>query len=152
MIMNETTEEKPVLQLSRFIAAPRDRVFAAWTTPEAIKVWFGPADCRVLKAEVDLRVGGEYSFSLLTPRLGEIKVSGRYREVTPPAKLIYTWRWEGHPELTTGTSLVTVQFIPSGAETEIRLTHEQLPSTESRDRHGHGWNGAFDHLEKYLVS
>jgi uncharacterized protein YndB with AHSA1/START domain len=152
MIMNETAEEKPVLHLSRFIAAPRDRVFTAWTTPEAIKVWFGPEDCRVLKAEVDLRVGGEYSFSLSTQRLGQIKVSGRYREVTPPAKLIYTWRWEGHSELTIGTSLVTVEFLPSGAETEIRLTHEQLPSTDSRDRHGHGWSGALDNLEKYLVS
>jgi uncharacterized protein YndB with AHSA1/START domain len=152
MTMNETAEENPVLHLSRFIAAPRDRVFTAWTTPEAIKVWFGPEDCRVLKAEVDLRVGGAYSFSLSTQRLGEIKVSGRYREVTPPAKLIYTWRWEGHSELTTGTSLVTVEFIPRGAETEIRLTHEQLPSTESRDHHGHGWSGAIDKLEKYLVS
>jgi uncharacterized protein YndB with AHSA1/START domain len=152
MIMNETAEEKPLLRLSRLIAAPRDRVFAAWTTPEAIKVWFGPEDCRVLKAEVDLRVGGEYSFSLSTQRLGEIKVSGRYREVTPPAKLIYTWRWEGHSELAAGTSLVTVQFVPSGAETEIRLTHEQLPSIESRDHHGHGWSGTFDKFEKYLAS
>ena len=150
--MNETAEEKPVLQLRRVIAAPRDRVFNAWTTPEAIQVWFGPADCRVLNAEVDLRVGGEYSFSLLTQRLGEIKVSGRYREVTPPAKLVYTWQWEGHGELAAGTSLVTVQFISSGAETEIRLTHEQLPSIESRDHHGHGWSGAFDNLEKYLAS
>jgi uncharacterized protein YndB with AHSA1/START domain len=152
MIMNETAEEKPVLQLRRVIAAPRDRVFKAWTTPEAIKFWFGPEDCRVLQAEVDLRVGGEYSFSLLTPRLGEIKVSGRYREVTAPAKLIYTWRWEGHSELAVGTSLVTVQFIPSGTETEIHLTHEKLPSTESRDLHGQGWNGTFDNLEKYLTS
>jgi activator of Hsp90 ATPase-like protein len=91
----------------------RDRVFTAWTTSEAIKVWFGPEDCRVLKAEIDLRVGGEYSFTLSTRRLGEIKVSGRYREVTPPAKLIYTWRWEGHSELAAETSLVTVQFIPT---------------------------------------
>jgi uncharacterized protein YndB with AHSA1/START domain len=116
------------------------------------QVWFGPEDCRVLKAEVDLRAGGEYYFALLTQRMGEIKVSGRYREVTPPAKLIYTWRWEGHSELAAGTSLVTVQFIPSGAATEIRLTHEQLPSVESRDDHGHGWSGAFDNLEKFLVN
>ncbi len=149
--MSETAEEKPVLQLNRVIAAPRERVFAAWTTPDSIKVWFGPEDCRVLEAQVDLRVGGEFCFSLLTQRLGPIKVRGQYREVTPPTKLIYTWRWEGNSELAEGTSLVTVQFIPAGAATEIHLTHEQLPSAETRDDHGHGWNGTFDKLEKYLA-
>jgi uncharacterized protein YndB with AHSA1/START domain len=149
--MSETAEERPVLQLNRVVAAPRERVFAAWTTPDEIKDWFGPETCRVLDAQVDLRVDGEYCFSLSTPQLGEIKVRGQYREVTPPAKLVYTWRWEGNPELTAGTSLVTVEFISFDTSTEIRLTHEQLPSIESRDHHGHGWSGAFDKLEKYLA-
>jgi uncharacterized protein YndB with AHSA1/START domain len=152
MIMNETVEEKPVLQLHRLIAAPRERVFTAWTAPEAIKAWFGPANCRVLEAEVDLRVGGAFCYSLLTERLGEIKVRGEYREVSPPAKLIYTWQWEGHPELTADPSLVTVRFIPTGAATEVHLTHEQFPSIASRDNHGQGWNGALDNLAKYLAS
>ena len=150
--MSEAAEEKPVLQLNRIIPASRERVFAAWTTPEAIKVWFGPDSCRVFDVQVDLRVDGEYCFSLSTKDLGEIKVSGRYLEVTPPTKLIYTWRWEGNPELTVGTSLVTVEFTSAGTFTEIRLTHEQLPSIESRDDHGRGWSGTFDKLEKYLVS
>ena len=151
MITSETAEEMPVLRLKRVIAAPCERVFAAWTTPDAIKLWFGPKDCRVLEAEVDLRIGGGFCFSLSTQRFGEIKVRGQYREVTPPTKLAYTWRWEGNPELTAGTSLVTVQFIPAGAATEIHLTHEQLPSLEARDDHGHGWSGTLDKLEKYLI-
>ena len=150
--MSEAASEEPVLQLNRIIPASRERVFAAWTTPEAIKVWFGPDSCRVFDVQVDLRVDGEYCFSLSTKDLGEIKVSGRYLEVTPPTKLIYTWRWEGNPELTVGTSLVTVEFTSAGTFTEIRLTHEQLPSIESRDDHGRGWSGTFDKLEKYLVS
>ena len=133
------TEEKPVLRLNRVIAASRERAFAAWTTPDAIKGWFGPASCRVLDVQIDLRVGGEYCFRLSTEQLGEIKVSGQYQEVTPPAKLVYTWQWAGNPE-------------PVGVSTEIRLTHEQLPSIESRDDHARGWSGTFDKLEKYLVS
>jgi uncharacterized protein YndB with AHSA1/START domain len=150
--MSETAEERPLLQLSRVVAAPRERVFAAWTTPDAIKDWFGPGSCRVLDVEVDLRVDGEYCFSFSTEQLGEITVRGQYREVTPPAKLIYTWRWEGNPELASGTSLVTIEFIPAGNSTEIRLTHEQLPSLESRDNHQRGWSGAFDKLEEYLAN
>jgi hypothetical protein len=45
-----------------------------------------------------------------------------------------------------------VEFVPVGVSTEIRLTHEQLPSIESRDDHAQGWSGTFDKLEKYLVS
>src|ERR1700730_5171371 len=151
MITSETAEEIPVLRLNRVMATSCERVFAAWTTPAAIKVWFGPEDCRVLEAEVDLRVGGGFCFSLSTQRFGEIKVRGQYREVTPPTKLAYTWQWEGNPELAAGTSLVTVQFIPAGAATEIHLTHEQLPNLEARDDNGHGWSGTLDKLEKYLI-
>jgi uncharacterized protein YndB with AHSA1/START domain len=152
MIISETAEEMPVLQLKRVMAAPPERVFAVWTTPDAIKVWFGPENCRVLEAQVDLRVGGEFCVSLSTPKLGEIKVRGHYREVIPPAKLAYTWRWEGNPELAAGISLVTVEFIPIDTGTEIYLIHEQLPSVQARDAHGLGWSGAFDQLEKYLAS
>jgi uncharacterized protein YndB with AHSA1/START domain len=150
--MSETAEERPALRLSRVIAVPRERVFAAWTTPDAIRAWFGPTNCQVLDIQVDLRVDGEYCFSLSTEQLGEIKVRGSYREVVPPAKLVYTWHWEGHPELAVGTSLVTVEFISAGTSTEIQLTHEQLPSIQSRDDHAQGWHGALDKLEKYLVS
>ena len=48
--------------MNRVIAAPRERVFEAWTTPEEIKVWFGPETCSVLAAQIDLRVNREYCF------------------------------------------------------------------------------------------
>jgi uncharacterized protein YndB with AHSA1/START domain len=150
--MSEAAEEKPVLQISRVIAAPRERVFAAWTSPEEIKMWFGPEAGRVLDAQVDLRVGGEYCFYTSTPTLGEVRVRGQYREIIPPSKLVYTWQWEGNPEFEVGSSLVTVEFVEVGGLTTIHLTHEQLPSAESRDAHAHGWIGALDKLEKYLVS
>jgi uncharacterized protein YndB with AHSA1/START domain len=76
--MSGPTSEKPALQMNRVIAAPRERVFAAWTTPNDIKAWFGPDDCSVLDVRIDLRVGGEYCFHLSTERLGEIKVRGCY--------------------------------------------------------------------------
>jgi uncharacterized protein YndB with AHSA1/START domain len=150
--MSETVEEKPVLQMNRVIAAPRERVFAAWTTPDEIKVWFGPDTSRVLDAQVDLRVGGEYCFHLSTETMGELKLRGQYREITPPVKLVYSWSWEGNAELESESSLVTVEFVQIDKSTEIRLTHEQLPNAQSKEDHGHGWSGTFDKLGKYLVS
>jgi uncharacterized protein YndB with AHSA1/START domain len=151
-MMDKAVEEKPVLQMNRVIAAPCERVFAAWTTPEAIKIWFGPETCRVLDAQVDLRVGGEYCFHLSDKKMGELRLRGQYREVTPPSKLIYTWSWEGNSELELESSIVSVEFSEVGGSTEIRLTHEQLPNAEARDDHGQGWSGTLDKLEKYLTS
>jgi uncharacterized protein YndB with AHSA1/START domain len=50
----------------------------------------------------------------------------------------------------TQNSLVTVEFIEFGGSTEIRLTHENLPSDEQREAHHHGWSGCFDKMQKYL--
>jgi uncharacterized protein YndB with AHSA1/START domain len=65
--------------------------------------------------------------------------------------LVYTWRWEGNPELALENSLVTVEFIELGGSTEIRLTHENLPTDEARESHRHGWSGSFDKLAKHLA-
>jgi uncharacterized protein YndB with AHSA1/START domain len=160
--MTTSVEQKPVLRLNRIIAAPRARVFEAWTTPEQIKAWFGPETCRVLTAQVDLRVGGEYCFEVSRQKMGNNRVRGRYQEITRPSKLVYTWQWDGKSCTKTDSSeaagekqsfepsIVTVEFIDLGSQTEIRLTHENLPTAEDREAHQHGWNGCFDKLNKHF--
>ena len=53
-----TASESNSLQVKRLIRASRERVFAAWTEAAHIPTWFGPANCRVINAQIDLRVGG----------------------------------------------------------------------------------------------
>jgi uncharacterized protein YndB with AHSA1/START domain len=137
--------------MNRIIAAPRERVFEAWTTPEDIKVWFGPETCSVLAAQIDLRVNGEFCFDMASQECGNVRLRGNYREITPPSKLVYTWHWEGNATLGLENSLVTVEFIEFGGSTEIRLTHENLPSEQVSEDHRHGWSGSFDKLEKHLA-
>ena len=55
-----TSKPAANVQVKRFIKAPPERVFTAWTTPEQVKQWFGPGTCQVLEAQVDPRVGGTY--------------------------------------------------------------------------------------------
>lgn len=98
-----------VLVLSRTFAAPRERVFRAWTDPAILKKWWaaGPGFTPTV-AEVDLRVGGRYRLGMRAPDQGaDYIVAGTYREVQRPARLVYTWAWEGTagPE-----TLVTVEF------------------------------------------
>ena len=134
------------LQVKRLIKSPRERVFAAWTNPEQIKHWFGPASCEVLEAQIDLRVGGAYRFRVFNEPHGEMSVRGEYREVTAPSKLVFTWQWEDDEEWTNVTSVVTVNLVERDGATEVQITHEGLPSDEHAGRHEHGWNGCLDKL------
>ena len=141
-----TPIESNRLQVTRQINAPRERVFAAWTTPEQIPHWFGPASCRVLDAKIDLRVGGAYRFRVVSSEMGELVVGGKYREISAPSKLVFTWQWEDDSDWANVTSVVTVDFAEKDGGTEVRITHEGLPSGESAGRHEHGWNGCLDKL------
>lgn len=87
----KTTTQETTLQIKRTFAAPREKVFQAWTDPAALKRWFGPSDdFSTPVAEVDLRVGGRYRIHMKSPDGQPHTVHGVYREVTPPAKLVFT--------------------------------------------------------------
>jgi hypothetical protein len=141
-----TPTQSSSLQVKRFIKAPPGSVFMAWTTPEQIKQWFGPATCRVLDAKIDLRVGGAYRFHVSSDEMGEMYVRGVYREVKQPSKLVFTWQWEDDADWTNVESVVTVELVAKDGGTEVQITHEGLPSEEHVGRHEHGWNGCLDKL------
>jgi uncharacterized protein YndB with AHSA1/START domain len=136
-----------VLQLVREFAAPREAVFRAFTDPQELMQWFGPADeFAVPIAEVDLRVGGAYVIEIRDPSGKVLRVGGIYREIVSPARLVFTWQWEGNPRET----LVTIELAEIAGRTELRLTHERFVDAGERDAHGTGWSGSFDRLSRHL--
>ncbi|MEO6847652.1 MAG: SRPBCC domain-containing protein [Chthoniobacterales bacterium] len=154
-----TTPTVEKLSISRTFAATRDRVFAAWTDPDQAKQWFGPEGCNLVDLQIDFRVGGKYRFVVEAPSCEEANspiekmiVGGEYREITPPSRLVYTWQWEDDEAYVNHETLITIDFIAKGDSTEIRLTHENLPSELSRGRHEYGWNGCLDKFAKLLAS
>jgi uncharacterized protein YndB with AHSA1/START domain/predicted enzyme related to lactoylglutathione lyase len=146
--MSTKVAQSLTLEVKRLIKAPRERVFAAWTTPDGILKWIGSDTCRGLSAEVDLRVGGEYRIRTQSEQYGELEVVGVYREVKRPTRLVYTWGWTDSPLGDIGETVVTVDFVDVNGSTEVRLRHEGFPGAELRDQHSHGWNGCFNKLEK----
>jgi uncharacterized protein YndB with AHSA1/START domain len=143
------TAENLSLEIKRLIKAPRERVFDAWTSPDEILKWFGPeGTCQPLSAQVDLRVGGEYRIRAISQACGgPTEVSGVYREVQRPSRLVYTWQWND-PPLNFGETLVTVDFVDFNGATEVRLHQEGFPNVEMRDGHNYGWSASFDKLER----
>ena len=142
-----STPAKTSIQVKRFIQVPRERAFAAWTTPEQIQRWFGPRHCRVVDAAIDLRVGGAYHLRAVSEQMGAVVVRGQYREIAEAAKLAFTWGFDDDPDWAGVVSVVTVEFIAQEGGTEIQITHEGFPSEESAENHTEGWEGSLDKLE-----
>lgn len=138
---------KPSLVLKRRLKAPPAKVYEAWTDPQKMMRWWGPAQAEMLKAEADARAGGRFRALFRTPDGEEHDVSGVYREVVPDEKLVFTWRWRTLPER---ELLVTVALKADGGGTLLTLTHEQFFDEAARDGHIYGWSGALDKLEAYV--
>lgn len=147
----KASPKEETLNLRRTFQSPRQEVFRAWTEPKALKRWFYPTgDFSTPLAEVDLRVGGSYRIGIKPPDRDDLFiVSGTYQEVTPPERLVFTWSWEG-TEMDVRDTLVTVEFVERGGDTEVVLTHELLPTKEARDEHEWGWNGCLTRLAEVL--
>ena len=138
------------LRLSRVFSATREAVFRALTDPKALSQWFGPPGVQCRKVEVDMRPGGHYSLEMYEPD-GVYPLSGTYREVEAPTRLVMTWIW-GHGELAGIESLVTIELREAAGGTELVLIHEDLPTTAAQEKHQGGWIACFDSLDAYLSS
>jgi uncharacterized protein YndB with AHSA1/START domain len=137
------------LVLRRRLPAPREDVFRAWTQAEQLRRWSCPVGFEVVEAVVDLRQGGRYRLGMRSPAGEVFTTSGVYREITPPERLVYTWRWEDPEALET---LVTVEFEDLGPETGLVLRHERFADAARRDSHLGGWHGCLQNLEGFLAA
>lgn len=83
-----TTPGDREILISRTFAAPRERVFAAFTEPELIRRWMtGPAGWTMEVCDVDLRVGGTYRYVWRGPKEAEIGMGGTFNRVEAPERL-----------------------------------------------------------------
>ena len=141
-----------ILRMTRTFDATPDRVFAAWTDPEQFGQWFGPVGVKTVSCEIDARVGGAWGL------VGEhdnarMAVSGKYVEIEPPDRLVYTFAWheKGDFALPRGQeSVVTVVFTPVGQRTEMTFTQAVFRNEEAVAAHNRGWTDSFDKLGDIL--
>ena len=141
---------RPSLTLTRRLNAPPEKVYAAWTNPQQIARWFGPARVKAgtEQASIDARIGGSYRVAFDMEDGAHAEVGGVYRELVPNQRLVFSWAWHSAPER---ESLVTVVLKPDGEGTLLTLTHEQFFDQAACDGHQRGWSGALDKLEGLLA-
>jgi uncharacterized protein YndB with AHSA1/START domain len=142
----------PDLTLRRMIDGPVEAVFRAWTDPHTLALWWGPPSFSTPVAEMDVRPGGAYRLVMRSPDgAQELCVEGTYREVEPPRRLVFSWRWEGGvPD--DMESLVTVELHPHGERTELVLTHGGFTDDVAARPYGDGWEGSLPKLAALFAS
>lgn len=136
--------------VERTLAASRARVFRAWTDPGLMEKWFSPVDKTTVGVEANVVAGGRYRIGMRGQDGAVNYVSGRYIEVEPPRRLVFTWAWETDPP--GGESLVTLEFFEQGDATRLVLTHQKLETPQDRDSHRRGWESCLRHLELNIAS
>lgn len=147
------------LQIRRTFAAPREKVYQAWTERARLEQWMcrDVATHRVKYLELDVRTGGRYVMEVNDSATGDRYVGqGIYRDVRPPERLVFTWAWKKTmPDGTEGAlhdeTQVTVEFQEQGNSTEVVLTHEFFKTAKEREETNTGWNGCFDALARALA-
>ena len=139
------------LRLDRVLPAPRQLVFRACTEPDELAQWWGPHGFTTPEVDLDLRVGGGYRFGMQPPDGELFHLSGEFREIEPPARLVYTFRWE-EPDPEDRETLVTMTLQDRGDSTEVALVQSGFATEARRALHVDGWTDCLERLQHLLSS
>ena len=149
----ERTSERELV-VTRTFNGPAHIVFEAWTKPELLKRWWVPESIGMsfVSCEVDARTGGTYRFVFSHPSSEQpMAFFGRYVEVTPPSRLVWT-NEEGDQD----GPVTTVTFEERGGETLV-VVHDLYPSKTALDdamaSESISWSGEqFEQLDQLLAA
>lgn len=113
------------------IAARPETVFAFFTDPVKLIRWKG------MRATLDPQPGGLFRVDIN----GRDVAHGKYLEITPPRRIVFTWGWEGeNSPLPPSASTVEISLVPDGSVTIVRLRHSGLPTAPLYQLHAQGWD------------
>jgi uncharacterized protein YndB with AHSA1/START domain len=137
-----------VLRLERALPAPPAVVYRALTDPEELAKWWGPRGFTAPSVAFDPQIGGSYRIAMQPPDGDLFHLSGEFREVDPPARLAYTFRWDP-PDPDDRETLATLSLRDRGEMTEV-LTQGEFATEERRAIHEGGWTDSFERLARVL--
>jgi uncharacterized protein YndB with AHSA1/START domain len=150
----KATVTKPTdreIRIERIFNAPRDRVWQAMTDPELVAEWWGRGNKLVIE-KLEVKRGGHWRFVEHSAE-GVHGFEGRFREVTPPERVVQTFEWDGMP----GYVIINTMTLEDIGDDRTRMVTTSLfHSTEERDgmlqsgMEG-GMNQSYEALDRLLV-
>ena len=141
-----TTDRRASIRVTHRFSQSPERVFDAWLDPaKAKKFLFATPVGEMVRAEIDARVGGRFTF--VDRRNGEdIEHVGEYLEIDRPRRLVFAF---AVPKFSAERTTVIIEIAPSVSGCELALTHEGvLPEYASRTEGG--WNMILEGLAAAL--
>jgi uncharacterized protein YndB with AHSA1/START domain len=156
--------------ISRTFNAPRELVWKGWTEPKHMAQWWGPSSFTTPVCELDVRPGGAYRIIMRGPDGVDYPITGEYREIVPPERLVMTMDCTEHPAAwhdmvkparkkgennPAGTMLQTVTFEDFAGRTVLTI-RIRLESTAIRDAMvkmgmNEGWSLSLDRLTELVM-
>ena len=149
----ERTSDRELV-VTRTVDGPARLVFEAWANPELFQRWWAPKSFGVtlVSYEADVRTGGSYKLVMSHPSMAQpMAFFGRYLEVTPPARIVWT-----NEEAGEAGAVTTVTFEDKDGATLV-VVHELYPSKESLDEamasgSTSGWGEQFGQLDELVAT
>jgi uncharacterized protein YndB with AHSA1/START domain len=142
------------IEVSRLFDAPRERVFAAWSTADRVARWFSPEACSVPHAEVEFRAGGAFNFVMRLPDGQDSRCVGAFSEVSPPSRLAFSQEVEMAGK-TRFRAKTIVDFAAEGEKTRmtVRQSYEIYDAAFAYAPAGarEGWRTTLDKLAREIA-
>jgi uncharacterized protein YndB with AHSA1/START domain len=137
------------VQLHRVIAAPPEKVFRAFTEPDAMASWLPPYGFVAKVHSMDVKEGGTYKMSFINFTTGNAhSFGGEYLEIKPNELIKYTDRFDD-PNLP-GEMITTIQLKAVLCGTELIATQEGIPSAIPTEMCYLGWQDSLEKLKKLV--
>ena len=146
--MTETAKKTATVRVSRRFEASPERVFDAWLEPNvAARFLFATPAGTMIKAEIDPRVGGHFTFTDRRPDMGDVEHVGTWLEIERPRRLVFEFAVPAYDPTRTR---ITLDFAADGAGCALTLTHEGV-FEEYVSQTNHGWGMILDGLARALA-
>jgi uncharacterized protein YndB with AHSA1/START domain len=143
-----------VMEMTRVFDAPRKVVFAAWTDPKQVAQWWGPTGFTTPVCELDVRPGGAILIHMRAPDGTIYPMSGVYKEIVPPEKIVFTAIALDKDGKAMFENLNTVIFSERDGKTTVALRVEVLTSSAAAEQPlagmEMGWKMTLDRLEAHV--
>lgn len=137
------------VKLHRVLTAPPEKLFRAFTDPDAMASWLPPYGFVCKVHAMDAKVGGTYKMSFLNFSTGNShSFGGEYLEIVPNEKLKYSDRFDD-PNLP-GEMITTVTLKAVSCGTELFVTQEGIPAAIPAEMCYLGWQESLEKLKKLV--
>jgi uncharacterized protein YndB with AHSA1/START domain len=157
--MTPKTTEPTIVQLSRTIPGPPDRVYRAWLDPKLLRQWLAPRSLTVTQVEVDERIGGHHRIWQANAHGEDVGgFEAELLELVPGERIVFRWGFVGPDRIADPAHesrlTITLRAAPDGG-TELTLLHERLEGLavampDVAQNAATGWGMALDKLAATL--